>query len=297
MPLRRTGGEIENLLAVRTEHGEHGVSRLLLLRLLGVAVGALQKAGVRMAHEVCHRLLVHAAVQKRCHEVVPQGVKVVLPRKADGGIDLPQPLGEGVRVDELPLLVGEEIGTEFAALLDAAGRFDPAYGTKLLTYATPVMEAALSDYAAQYSSSLSIPISRYNQLRRVAYLCAEACDASDAELVKVVCGDLNVSAKVAGALIKEYRTLLMQRIGEVLTPRELNLVRSYLGIGQPDEVGMTFQELAIYLNYNGPSGAEKAYKAALRKLNKDLYGGAYGQWLSAQKAIRAAKAEAEQDAG
>ena len=31
------------------------------------------------------------------------------------------------------------------------------------------------------------------------------------------------------------RTLLMQRIGEVLTPRELNLVRSYLGIGQPDE--------------------------------------------------------------
>ena len=93
------------------------------------------------------------------------------------------------------------------------------------------------------------------------------------------------------------RTLLMQRIGEVLTPRELNLVRSYLGIGQPDEVGMTFQELAIYLNYNGPSGAEKAYKSALRKLKKDLYGGAYGRWLSAQKTIRTAKAEAEQDAG
>ena len=60
---------------------------------------------------------------------------------------------------------------------------------------------------------------------------------------------------------------------------------------------MTFQELAIYLNYNGPSGSEKAYKAALRKLKKDLYGGAYGRWLSTQKAIRAAKAEAEQDAG
>ena len=182
--------------------------------------------------------------------------------------------------------------------------------------------------AAQDSSSLSIPISRYNQLRRVAYLCAEACDSSDAELVKVVCGELNVSAKVAGALIKEYRTLfcvrqldddvfsvscggdpavaydrlmrrtlLMQRMEEVLTPRELNLVRSYLGIGQPDEVGMTFQELAIYLNYNGPSGAEKACKAALRKLKRDLYGGAYGRWLSAQKAIRAAKAEAGQGAG
>ena len=214
------------------------------------------------------------------------------------------------------------------ALLEAAKRFDLSYGTKLLTYATPAIEAALSDYAAQYSSPLSIPISRYNQLRRVAYLCAEGWDLSDAELVKVVCGELNVSAKVAGALIKEYRTLfcvrqlgddvfsvscggdpaaaydrlmrrtlLMQRMEEVLTPRELNLVQSYLGIGQPDELGMTFQELAIYLNYNGPSGAEKAYKAALRKLKKDLYGGAYGRWLSAQKAIRAAKAEAEQDAG
>ena len=144
----------------------------------------------------------------------------------------------------------------------------------------------------------------------------------------MVCGELNVSAKVAGALIKEYqtlcrarqlgddvfsvscggdpavaydclmrRTLLLQRMEEVLTPRELNLVRSYLGIGQPDEVGLTFQELAIYLNYNGPSGAEKAYKAALRKLKRDLYGGAYGRWLSAQKAIRAAKVEAEQAAG
>ena len=73
------------------------------------------------------------------------------------------------------------------------------------------------------------------------------------------------------------RTLLMQRMEEVLTPRELNLVCSYHGIGQSDDKGMTFQELAIYLNYNGPSGAEKAYKAALRKLKKDLYGGAYGR--------------------
>ena len=108
----------------------------------------------------------------------------------------------------------EDLKQEAAlALLDAAGRFDPACGTKLLTYATPAMEAAMMDYAAQYSSSLSIPISRYNQLRRVAYLCAEGWDSSDAELVKVVCGELNVSAKVAGALIKEYRTLLIQRMG------------------------------------------------------------------------------------
>ena len=223
----------------------------------------------------------------------------------------------------------EDLKQEAAlALLDAAGHFDPTHGTKLLTYATPVMEAAMMDYAAQYSSSLSIPVSRYNQLRRVAYLCAEGCDASDAELVKVVCGELNVSAKVAGALIKEYRTLfcvrqlgddvfsvscggdpavaydrlmrrtlLMQRIDEVLTPRELNLVRSYLGIGQPDEVGMTFQELAIRLNYNGPSGAEKAYKNAIRKVKQHLHGGAYGRWLDIQQTLQEAQREAGQESG
>ena len=223
----------------------------------------------------------------------------------------------------------EDLKQEAAlALLDAARHFDPAYGTRLLTYATPAIEAALSDYAARYAFPLSVPTSRGSQLRTVAYFCAEAQDTSEAELTKAVCEKLNVSAKVAGTLIKEYRTLcgarqlgddvfsiscggdpavaydrmmrrtlLMQRIEEVLTPRELNLVRSYLGIGQPDEVGLTFQELAIRLNYNGPSGAEKAYKAALQKLKKDLYGGAYSRWLSAQKAIRAAKAEAEQETG
>lgn len=223
----------------------------------------------------------------------------------------------------------EDLKQEAAlALLDAAGRFAPAYGTKLLTYATPAIEAALSDYAAQYSSPLSIPISRYNQLRRVAHLCAEVQGTADTGLVKAVCGELNVSAKTAKSLLNDYQTLfcvrqlgddvfsvscggdptvaydhlmrrmlLMQRMEQVLTPRELNLVRSYLGIGQRDDDGMTFQELAIRLNYNGPSGAEKAYKAALRKLKKDLYVGAYGRWLSAQKAIRAAKAEVEQDAG
>ena len=52
----------------------------------------------------------------------------------------------------------EDLKQEAAlALLDAAGHFDPAYGTKLLTYATPAIEAALSDYAAQHSSALSIP--------------------------------------------------------------------------------------------------------------------------------------------
>ena len=93
------------------------------------------------------------------------------------------------------------------------------------------------------------------------------------------------------------RTLLMQRMAEVLTPRELNLVRSYLGIGQPDEVGMTFQELAIRLNYNGPSGAEKAYKNAIRKVKQHLHGGAYGRWLDIQQTLQEAQREAGQESG
>ena len=93
------------------------------------------------------------------------------------------------------------------------------------------------------------------------------------------------------------RTLLLQRMEEVLKPRELNLVRCYLGIGQPNEQGMTFQELAIRLNYNGPSGAEKAYKGAIRKLRKQRNGGAYRQWLSIQKAIQAARREASREIG
>lgn len=89
------------------------------------------------------------------------------------------------------------------------------------------------------------------------------------------------------------RILLLQRIEEVLLSRELNLVRCYLGIGQPEEQGITFRELAIRLNYNGPSGAEKAYKSAIRKLKQNLHGGVYGVWLDVQRAIREAQREAK----
>lgn len=215
------------------------------------------------------------------------------------------------------------------ALLDAATRFDPSMGTKLLTYATPAIETAMRDCAAQGSFSLSFPLNRYRQLRQVAFLYAiHEQENAEEDLLTVIQEKLEVSAKVAERLLEEYRTvfqieslgervfdlscggdparaydrfmrrtLLLQRMGEVLSPRELNLVRCYLGIGQPNEQNMTFQELAIRLNYNGPSGAEKAYKAAIRKLRKQLNGGTYSQWLSIQKAILKARAEAEADSG
>ena len=214
------------------------------------------------------------------------------------------------------------------ALLDASTRFDPSYGTKVLTYATPAIETAMRDCAAQGSFSLSLPLDRYRQLRQVAFLYATHEQDAEADILTVIQEKLEVSAKVAKRLLEEYRTvfqieslgervfdlgcsgdparaydrfmrrtLLLQRMEEVLSPRELNLVRCYLGIGQPNEQGMTFQELAIRLNYNGPSGAEKAYKNAIRKLRKQLNGGAYGQWLSIQKAIQAARREASIEIG
>lgn len=214
------------------------------------------------------------------------------------------------------------------ALLEAAKRFDPSHGTKLLTYATPAIESAMMDYDSHASLTISIPPSRYHQLRKVAYVWAEAQDETEPALIDAVCKELEVSPKVAAELLKEYRTLfniwllgervdyisyggdpakaydrymrrvlLLQLMEEVLKPRELTLVRHYHGIGLPNEKGMTFQKLAAQLNYNGPSGAEKAYKAAIRKLKKELHSGAYGEWLSIQEALNRARAEAAADSG
>lgn len=214
------------------------------------------------------------------------------------------------------------------ALLEAAQRFDPSRGTKLLTYATSAIETSMQDFAARNSCSLSFPAERYQQLRQVAFLCAAHEQETEDELLTAIQKKLSVSAQVAKRLLEEYhtfflteslgdrvfdvsyggdpakaydrfmrRTLLFQRMEEVLKPRELNLVRSYLGLDQPDGRGMTFQELAIRLNYNGPSGAEKAYKSAIRKLKRQLNGGAYGQWIAIQKAIREAVREVSQKPG
>ena len=214
------------------------------------------------------------------------------------------------------------------ALLDAAQSFNPDHSVKFLTYATPVVETAMQDYAARNALSVSLPPNRYYQLRKVAKLCVTNDNNSDEQIISKIQKELRVSEKVARALLLDYlmffqdieldanafhlsiggdpakaydrrmrRVLLFQRMEEVLKPRELTLVRHYHGIGLPDEKGITFKDLAIQLNYNGPSGAEKAYKAAIRKLKKDLHSGAYGQWLSIQKAINKARAEAEADPG
>ncbi|CAN4047810.1 hypothetical protein LEFCBN_LEFCBN_07580, partial [Dysosmobacter welbionis] len=54
------GGQIEQDFALRAEHGAHGPGGLLFLLLLRMAVGALQKARVRVPYQIRHCLLVHA---------------------------------------------------------------------------------------------------------------------------------------------------------------------------------------------------------------------------------------------
>ena len=214
------------------------------------------------------------------------------------------------------------------AILKAAEQFDPSMGNRFLTYATPAIQAAMRDCAAGSALPLTIPSGRYHQLRQVLRFMAEDEKASEAELLSRIVEKLQVSEPVARSLLLESRTLfqsydlgdqvftvscggdpakaydrqmrrklLFQRIEEVLSPRELNLVRCHLGIGQPEERGMTFQELAIQLNYNGPSGAEKAYKNAIKKLKRHLHGGAYGRWLDIQRALQEAQREAGQESG
>ena len=75
--------------------------------------------------------------------------------------------------DYFPVSLGLHLSLiHILALLDAAQRFEPSMGTRMLTYATPAIETAMKDCAAQSSFSLSFPLDRYYQLRQVAFLYA-----------------------------------------------------------------------------------------------------------------------------
>ncbi len=94
------------------------------------------------------------------------------------------------------------------------------------------------------------------------------------------------------AYVYEQR-LLFQGIAAALddlSSRERNLILRYLGL---EGKTMTFQELAILFNYNGPSSAEKAYRRAVEKLKAALWEGRYEQYRRARRLVD----RAIQDAG
>lgn len=93
------------------------------------------------------------------------------------------------------------------ALLKAAEQFDPTLGNRFLTYATPVIQAAMRDCAARSALPLTVPAGRYHQLRQVLRLMAEKEKASEAELLPPIMESLQVSEPVARSLLLESQTL------------------------------------------------------------------------------------------
>lgn len=209
------------------------------------------------------------------------------------------------------------------ALLNAARQFDSTCGVKFLTYAYPVVRAAILDYAAGTTMLVRLPTTRYHQVRRVSWIIATVPPwTEDLSLVASVMEQMSVSHKVALSLLQEARNMFAgEQLGDnvfnlncggdpalgytarlrqkhipellsMLTPRERMLVEKYCGFEERDGISMTFEELAVRLNFNSPSAAEKAFRRAVSKLSA-LYGkiGEYGAWRKAEKALREAMRE------
>ena len=202
-----------------------------------------------------------------------------------------------------------------AAALAAAGDYDAERGALFSTYALPRIRAAMVEYLAKASLSVSIPAGRYLQLQRVGKLMKSS--AEEKEQLAAICQGLGVSRGVAQALRRDFfsfwnstasmddlnqvgsdftsdpayvyeQRLLLRNIAaavENLPVRERNLILSYLGL---KGTAMTFRELAILFNYNGPSSAEKAYRRALEMLKAALWEGEYGQYRRVRRMVNRA---------
>ena len=176
------------------------------------------------------------------------------------------------------------------------------------------------EYLAKAGLPVSMTVGRYLQLQRAGRLMKSSAEEKDQ--LEAICQGLGVSMEVAQALRKEWfsfcngavslddlnqlgsdftsdpayvyeQRLLSRGIAaavENLPIRERNLIVRYLGL---EGTSMTFRELAVLLNYNGPSSAEKAYRRAVEKLKSALWEGEYGQYRRARRLVD----RAMQDAG
>ena len=207
-----------------------------------------------------------------------------------------------------------------AAALAAAGDYDGERGALFSTYALPRIRAAMVEYLVKADLPVSMPVGRYLQLQRVGKLMKSSAEEKDQ--LAVICQGMGVSMGVAQALRREFfsfwnstaslddlnqmdsdftsdpayvyeQRLLLKGIViavENLPARERNLIVRYLGL---KGTSMTFRELAVLFNYNGPSSAEKAYHRAVEKLKFALWEGEYGQYRRARRLVDSAM----QDAG
>ena len=78
-----------------------------------MTVGALQKRRIAMTGEVCDRIFVHAFVQKRRDEEMPERVQVIGFRQTDFREQGFQVLAERVRVDGCAVVFRENVFREW----------------------------------------------------------------------------------------------------------------------------------------------------------------------------------------
>lgn len=231
------------------------------------------------------------------------------------------------RLSNNPDVIEDLVQEGSIAILNAAGSYEPGRGTLFLTYATPMVKKAMRSFMARMSLPMAMPTARYRQLRQVNFLVAkfqiDKESSSPQDLLLIICQEMNVSEKVARGLLRDFSTIFQEVIPdeqweqsvpcfevdpakvyeqELLseciqtaldetTPRERILIQQYLGLDGTHDDGMTFQELAVLLNYNGHSAAEKAYNRAVKSLRQALYAGEYGEYIRAKQAITEAKRE------
>lgn len=202
-------------------------------------------------------------------------------------------------------------------LLETAKKYDPSSGVKLMSFTGRAVQQTMGDYAAVLGSPLSVPVSRLRQMRAARYWALQApLEWSREHAEELAAERMGLSPSVIRTLLVQGETLLTYEpleeqkktpseygdpesvyekklllehlsglIETVLTVREQTLVRHYFGLGADTSGGMTLEELAIRLNYNGPSGAQKALDSAVRKLREHFDSGAWGKWREAQKRI------------
>lgn len=229
------------------------------------------------------------------------------------------------RLSNNPDVIEDLVQEGSIAILDAVASYEPERGTLFLTYVTPIIKKAMRNFMAKMSLPMAIPAARYSQLRKVNYLVAkfqmESENGSLQELLLMICQEMDVSEIVARGLMRDCSTILQEAVLDEqweqsvpcleaepakvyeqellakcieialaeLAPREHMLIQQYLGFGNSNGKGMTFQELAVLLNYNGHSAAEKAYRRAVKSLRQALYDGEYVKHMWAKQSIARAK--------
>ncbi len=204
------------------------------------------------------------------------------------------------------------------ALLLETEKYNSRRGVRLLSFTGPAIRQAMRNCAVRLGTVISVPVSRLRQLRLARYFILQApVDWRLERVEEMVAEKMGVSPSVVRTLLAQGETLLTYEpleeqketpseygdpesvyeeklmsehlfwlIETVLTVREQTLVRHYFGLGADTAGGMTLEELAVRLNYNGPSGAQKALDKAIHKLRENFASGEWGRWWEAKSIIK-----------